>query len=151
MIDEKEINTYPEKLGEYNVPRYVAAFNKRIEPLLVVFSPEIRESILIEDPKDRPIFTKSQAQLVRGFPRRDGDQDTLQEVMTLSDGEIAFWRHVGIDPYYMYLEGTKDLVENFWIEKNTDLMYGDYKVNTVIPKNELYDVNENGDYLIYVY
>jgi len=151
MIDEKEINKNPDILGDYNVPRYIAAFNKRIEPLLVVFNPEIRESILIEDPKDRPIFTKTQAELVRGFPRRIGDQDTLEEVMTLSDGEIAFWRHVGIDPYYMYLDGTKELVEEFWLEKNTDLMYGDYQVNTVIPKDELYEMNENGDYLIYAY
>ena len=151
IIDEKEINKTPDKLGDYNVPRYIAAFNKRIEPLLVVFNPEIRESIIIEDPKDRPIFTKSQAELVRGFPRRNGDQDTLEEVMTLSDGEIAFWRHVGIDPYYMYLEGTKELVEEFWVNKNTEIMYGDYKVNTVIPKDELYETNENGDYLIYAF
>ena len=150
MTRKKLIKT-PDKLGDYNVPRYIAAFNKRIEPLLVVFNPEIRESIIIEDPKDRPIFTKSQAELVRGFPRRNGDQDTLEEVMTLSDGEIAFWRHVGIDPYYMYLEGTKELVEEFWVNKNTEIMYGDYKVNTVIPKDELYETNENGDYLIYAF
>ena len=136
-------------LGEYNVPRYLTAFNKRIEPLLVVFSPKIREEILVEDPEKRPYFTKTQTQLVRGFPRRDGDQDNIDEVLTLSDGEIAFWRHREIDPYYMYLDSTMELVNGEYIVKNKDLIYGDYEVKTQIPKDELYEMDENGDYLIY--
>jgi hypothetical protein len=71
LIDEKEIENNPDLLGEYNVPRYLAAFNKRIEPLLVVYSPEIRKDILIEDPKDQPIFTKSQTVMGRGFPMKE--------------------------------------------------------------------------------
>ena len=59
---------------------------------IVVFSPEIRDEILIEDPKDRPFFTKTQTELVRGYPRKEGDQDTLDEVLTLSDTEQMFWR-----------------------------------------------------------
>ena len=68
LIDDKYISETPDKLGEYNIPRYMAAFNKRIEPLLVVFSPEIRSEILVDNPDDRPFFTKSQTKLVRGFP-----------------------------------------------------------------------------------
>ncbi len=42
-----------EKNGiEYNVAKYVDMFNKRIKPLLVCFSKEIREDILITNPKD---------------------------------------------------------------------------------------------------
>ena len=111
-------------LGDYNVPRYLAAFNKRIEPLLVVFSPEIRDEILIEDPKDRPFFTKTQCELVKGYPRRNGDQDTLEEVLTLSDGEVDFWSNVKIDPFYMYLDGTLDLVDTEYVEKNRLIMSG---------------------------
>lgn len=149
MVNEKDIEQNPDMLGEYNVPRYLAAFNKRIEPLLVVFHPDIREEILIEDPEKRPFFTKQQTELVKGFPRRDGDQDFLEEVLTLSDGEIAFWRHRNIDPYYMYLDGTMELVDGNYVKKNKDLMYGDYVVKTQIPKDELYEMDENGDYLIY--
>ena len=104
---------------------------------------------MIEDPEKRPYFTKTQTQLVRGFPRRDGDQDNIDEVLTLSDGEIAFWRHREVDPYYMYLDGTMELVNGEYVSKNKDLMYGDYEVKTQIPKDELYEVDENGDYLIY--
>lgn len=121
-VDEKMITETPEMLGEYNVPRYLASFNKRIEPLLVVFDPEIRPEILIEDPKDRPFFTKTQTELVRGYPRRDGDQDNLDEVLTLSDTEVTFWNKVGINPYYMYLEDTMDLVDTEYVEKNLKIM-----------------------------
>jgi len=148
LINEKDIKENPDMLGEYNVPRYIAAFNKRIEPLLVVFSTEIRDDILIEDPKDRPFFTKKQTELVRGFPRRDGDQDTLEEVLTLSDSEIAFWRHVGIDPYYMYIDDTISMVKDEYVNKNKTLLNDlNYSPKTTIPKDELYEMDEDGNYL----
>lgn len=122
FIPESDITKHPDKLGEYNVPRYLAAFNKRIEPLLVVFSTEIRDEILVENPNDRQFFTHTQTKLVRGFPRKDGDQDTLEEVLTLSDTELKFWKSVGIDPYYMYVDGTIDLVDTEVVSKNRELM-----------------------------
>lgn len=148
LVNEKEITENPDMLGEYNVPRYISAFNKRIEPLLVVFSPEIRDEILIEDPNKRPFFTKSQTQLVRGYPRRDGDQDTLDEVLTLSDSEIAYWRHVGVDPFYMYVDDTLNMVDNNYVLKNKNIMNdSSYIPKTTIPKEELYDVDEEGNYI----
>lgn len=122
FIDEKDIANEPDKLGEYNVPRYLAAFNKRIEPLLVVFHPDIRDEILIENPSDRPFFTKSQTELVRGYPRREGDQDDLDEVLTISDTEITFWSNVGIDPYYMYVDNSIELVDEYYVNKNKNIM-----------------------------
>jgi len=89
---------------------------------LVVFSPEIRDEILVENPEDRPLFTKSQTELVRGYPRRDGDQDTLDEVLTLSDTEIVFWNSVGINPFYMYIDNTMDLVDPKYVTKNSELV-----------------------------
>ena len=132
LIDEKEISDNPDLLGEYNVSRYLAAFNKRIEPLIVVFSLDIRDEILVEDPNDRPFFTKSQAKLVRGYPRRVGDQDTLDEVLTLSETEVSFWQSVGIDPFYMYVEGTKDFVDKDYVERNNLIMKGEY-TRIVVP------------------
>lgn len=122
LISDKYISETPDKLGEYNVPRYLAAFNKRIEPLLVVFSTDIRDEILVETPDDRPFFTKSQTKLVRGYPRREGDQDTLDEVLTLSDTEVRFWNDVNINPYYMYLDNTMNLVNDEYVEKNMKIM-----------------------------
>ena len=118
MIPEKEITNNPDMTGDYNVPRYLSVFNKRIEPLLVVFKPEIREDILIEDPKDRQYFTKSQCQLVNGFPLKEGGQDKLEEVMTLSDSEVIFWNRVQRDPYFMYMEDSLSLADPYWVDKN---------------------------------
>jgi DNA polymerase elongation subunit (family B) len=145
MIDEKEIEMNPDLLGEYNVPRYLAAFNKRIEPLLVVYSPEIREDILIEDPKDQPIFTKSQTELVRGYPIKEGQQDTLDEVLTLSDTEISFWQSVGIDPYYMYIDDTLTMVNEDFVESNRKLMLEEMSKNTKVDAEELYEFDVDGD------
>ena len=145
MIDERDIEMNPDLLGEYNVPRYLAAFNKRIEPLLVVYRPEIREDILIEDPKDRPIFTKSQTELVRGYPMKETHQDTLEEVLTLSDMELTFWKNVGIDPYYMYLDGTVDLVDVDWVENNKKLMEEFVIQQKKVDIDEYFEFDVDGD------
>jgi DNA polymerase elongation subunit (family B) len=118
MIPEKEIQNNPDLTGEYNVPRYLSIFNKRIEPLLCVFKPEIREDILIEDPKDRQYFTKAQCELVNGFPMKEDGQDKFDEVMTLSDSEVIFWNRVNKDPFFMYVEDSLSLVDQFWVEHN---------------------------------
>jgi DNA polymerase elongation subunit (family B) len=118
MIPEKEITNNPDLKGDYNVPRYLNNFNKRIEPLLVVFSPSIREDILIEDPKDRQYFTKLQCELVNGFPLKEDGQDKLDEVMTLSDSEVIFWNRVGRDPFFMYVENSLELADPYWVIHN---------------------------------
>ena len=145
MIDEREIEMNPDLLGEYNVPRYLAAFNKRIEPLLVVYSPEIREDILIEDPKDQPIFTKSQTELVRGYPMKEFHQDTLEDVLTLSDTEISFWQSVSIDPYYMYIDDTLSMVNTDSVESNRKLMLEVINKNIKVDSEELYEFDVDGD------
>jgi DNA polymerase elongation subunit (family B) len=145
LIDDRDIEMNPDLLGEYNVPRYLAAFNKRIEPLLVVYKPEIREDILIEDPKDRPIFTKSQTELVRGYPMKETHQDTLEEVLTLSDMELTFWKNVGIDPYYMYLDGTVDLVDVDWVKNNKKLMEEFVVQQKKVDIDEYFEFDVDGD------
>jgi DNA polymerase elongation subunit (family B) len=118
MIPEKEIQNNPNMTGDYNVPRYLSTFNKRIEPLLCVFKPEIREDILIDDPKDRQYFTKVQCELVSGYPLKEDGQDKFDEVMTLSDSEVIFWNRVNRDPFFMYVEDSLSLVDQHWVEHN---------------------------------
>jgi hypothetical protein len=122
MIDEKEITNNPNLKGDYNVARYLNNFNKRVEPLLVVFKPEIREDILIEDPKDRQYFTKTQCDLINGHPLKEGGQDKFDEVMTLSDSEVIFWNRVQRDPYFMYVENSLELVDKNWIDFNRKVL-----------------------------
>jgi len=110
MISERELSNNPEMTGDYNVARYLNNFNKRIEPLLVVFNPEIRHDILIENPEKRQYFTRAQCQLVSGYPLKEDGQDKYEEVMTLSDSEVLFWNRVNRDPFFMYVEDSLELV-----------------------------------------
>lgn len=117
-IPESDIINFPEKTGEYNIVRYIANFNKHIQPLLVVFKPEIRDDILIDNPEKRQFFTALQCELDNGHPLKPEGQDKLDEVMTLSDSEVLFWNRVNRDPFYMYPDGTLELVDQYWVEHN---------------------------------
>jgi hypothetical protein len=101
-IDPLELESNPNMTGDYNVPRAITTFNKRVEPLLVVFSNEIRNTILINNPEERPFFTKSQCELINNQPYNDQDQDKLEDVMEISNEEMDFWTRVNISPYHMY-------------------------------------------------
>lgn len=118
MISEKDIQENPDMLGDYNVLRYLNTFNKRIEPLLCAFKPEIREDILVDNPNDRQFFTKTQCELVNGYPLKEDSQDKLDEVMTLSDSEVLFWNRVGRDPFFMYVDNSIELVDQYWVNYN---------------------------------
>lgn len=122
MISEKDILENPNLTGDYNVARYLSNFNKRIEPLLVVFKPEIRNDILIEDPKDRQYFTKTQCELTHGYPLKEGGQDNFDEVMTLSDSEVIFWNRVSRDPFFMYVEDSLKEVDQSWVDHNRKVL-----------------------------
>ena len=89
---EKEVYCKDVPGMEYNVPKYIGQFNNRIKPLLVCFSKDIRDKILIENPNDRPYFTEDQTKLSSGEPNNEGDQDTFEQLMTMEDKEIKFWK-----------------------------------------------------------
>ena len=142
MIDEKEITNNPNMTGDYNVARYLTNFNKRIEPLLCVFNPAIREDILIEDPKDRQYFTKTQCELINGYPLKESGQDKFDEVMTLSDSEVLFWNRVGRDPFFMYVEDSLELVDQYWVDHNRKVV--SLQANsTVSNEDEIIETNGN--------
>jgi DNA polymerase elongation subunit (family B) len=113
MLDQSTIETNPELTGEYNVPRAITTFNKRIEPLLVVFQQEVRDNLLVTDPEQRGIFTTSQCELINGMPFESGDQDRLKEdVLDITEQELNYWGRRGLNPDYMY-----ELAEENWEEK----------------------------------
>jgi DNA polymerase elongation subunit (family B) len=111
MLDRQELESNPDLKGEYNVPRAISVFNKRIEPLLVVFKQEVRDGLLITDPEGRGLFTKEQCELINGVPFEEGDQDSLEEVLTISEPEVKYWEKRGLEPDYMY-----ELAEEGWEE-----------------------------------
>ena len=127
QIPEDDIANYPDKTGDYNVPFYLAKFNKAVAPLLVVFNPEIRDDILVTDYESREYFTEAQCELDNGHPLKPDGQDDFDEVMTLSDMEITFWNRVGWDPYMMYLEDSINHVDKEWVDLNRKLVEEDKK------------------------
>lgn len=109
----------------YNTSKYIEQFNNKINPLLICFHPDIREDILIDNPEDRRMFTEKETELVSGLPRKEDDQDTYEELMSLSDREIAFWIKKGETPVF-----TKEL------DMNWDVIVEDYKIRQELLKEE---------------
>lgn len=91
-IIESEHDVFCKEGEEYNVPKYVDMFNKRITPLLVCFQPSIRKRILVDSIENKPYFTKEECELCSGYPNEAKDQDTYEALMTMEDKEIAFWK-----------------------------------------------------------
>jgi DNA polymerase elongation subunit (family B) len=115
MLDKDILSNNPDLTGDYNIPRAIVTFNKRIEPLMVVFQEEVRNGLIVNEPEKRGIFTTSQCELINGLPLSDGDQDRLKEdVLDLTDAELNYWERRGLSPDYMY-----DLAEEGWEEKLT--------------------------------
>jgi len=84
-IDPQELESNPGLTGEYNIQRAIVTFNKRVEPLLVVFKQEIRDSLLVKNPEERPFFTKDQCDLINGIPFDDGDQDDIEKDLIMME------------------------------------------------------------------
>ena len=119
MLDGAELEKNPGMLGEYNIARAIATFNKRINPLLVVFGEEVRNGLLVTDPKDRGFFTKTQCELISGLAFKEGDQDSLENLLKIEERELEYWDKRGIDPNYIY-----DLAEEGWEEMvDTNKLY----------------------------
>ena len=113
---------------EYNVPKYLENFNKRVHSLLVCFNPEIRENILITVEKikikgvkaadlewtlqERGQFTTKQCKMHSGTPFEESDQDSYNDLMVMEDKEISFWSSVNQLPNQM--------VEADWVELEKD-------------------------------
>jgi DNA polymerase elongation subunit (family B) len=110
LVSQNDIDNNPNLTGEYNVPRAISVFNKRIEPLLVVFKPEVRDVLLITDPEKREYFTTLQCELINGQPFNETDQDNLEkDVLEITEQEIDYWKRRGLNPNYIY-----ELAESGW-------------------------------------
>lgn len=133
--DERDILCSEVEELEYNVEKYIDQFNKRITPLLVCFSPKIRENILVSNPSDRKYFTDEESKLVSGYPNKETDQDTYEALMTPEKKEIEFWLKIGEVPPFVK-ECNID-----W-----DNLVEKYKDEKKLEENELFQ-NENGKYL----
>jgi hypothetical protein len=108
-IEPSDLENNPEMLGEYNIQRAIATFNKRVEPLMIVFDDEVRNSLLVKNPEDRNFYTTEQCKLINGKPFSPEDQDSIEDLLTVGQDEMSFWNRVGISPDYIY-----ELAEYGW-------------------------------------
>ena len=107
---------------EYNVEKYIDQFNNRIRPLLVCFHPDIRNKILVTNPKDKQYFTEEESKLVSGYPNKEGDQDTYEQLMTPEKKEIEYWVKINEVPPFVKECGIDwdALVEQYKKEKEEE-------------------------------
>lgn len=120
--DEKEILCSDVEGLEYNSEKYIEQFNNRITPLLVCFSPEIRNNILITNPEDRKYFTEEESKLVSGYPNKESDQDTYEALMTPEKKEIGYWIKINEVPPFVEECGIDwgELVKQYLEEKKKE-------------------------------
>lgn len=121
LIHEKDFEANPNLTGDYNVSRAVATFNKRLQPLLICFKPEIRSTLLIENPRDRQFYTSSQVELISGVPFDEANQDVFnssdykhgvhenEPLFEMSENEIKFWNRTNLSPFEIFSAFTTDL------------------------------------------
>ena len=145
---------------EYNVARYLDAFNKKIRPLLVCFNLEVRGNVLLdivkvkdkvtkkitEKLKDRMVFTKAECELVSGISNKPGDQDSYEDLMRMEDKEIKFWMRVNKLPNNMTQEEwdsiQADYVERIRIAKEEGIQLEKDSLDDIFKHLELQDLKD---------
>ena len=153
IIDNEE-DIYCKDGEEYNAPKYIDMFNKRITGLLVCFKKEIRDRILITNPINRPVFTVEEMELCNGEPNKPSDQDTYEALMTMEDKEIRFWEaHPDFDiPFLEECDMNWDVIHNDYLQRmarekelgidNVRKLYEE--VLTTLTASDIEELEENG-------
>ena len=71
----------------------------------------MRDDILTISPLHRQYFTRKQLELTSGQPFNEGDQDTLEDLLTITPEENSYWGSMGISPTYMFED--YDILDEF--------------------------------------
>lgn len=110
LVNEDEYD----KVVPYNIEKYMNNFNKRIEPLLICFKPEVKTTLLILDPSQKTYYTDEQCELVNydynTYPYDDKDKalddlyvDTKNVALfKMENREVYFWNKNNIDPRVIF-------------------------------------------------
>jgi DNA polymerase elongation subunit (family B) len=100
VYSEAELERDPKLTVEYNVERYVEAFNAKVKLLLVVFNQQVRDTLLKTNPAERNHFTESELELIS----YENPKDPLSEFFQMEASEVKFWNLSGLDPYEMFAD-----------------------------------------------
>lgn len=97
LISNEDLQNNPNIIGEYNYEKYLDAFNKRVETLLMGFDVDVRKKILVKLDKKtgelkKEMFLNDQL-ILKNF-----EEDTFDESMHMEKMEVLFWNKTGYDP-----------------------------------------------------
>jgi hypothetical protein len=67
--------------------------------------------------------------------------------MTLSDKEVIFWNRVEKDPYFMYVDDSLSLVDQYWVDHNKKVVRLEAESSKIIEEDEL--ISNDGRDLAY--
>ena len=161
LISKKELENNETLFIDYNVDKYLDAFNKKVKPLLEAFNPDIQDKILTKIKKKRykdefgnkrqsselikNIFSDNELELC------DSDLNDLDEAITLQDEEINFWNKSGFNPNLIW-DGFKtpentlryDIYEKAYNYLNNKLILEGKK-----PLKKIDDKKEAGDLILF--
>lgn len=96
LVTAAEMEADPEKKGNYNVAKYVDVFNNKVESLLVAFKPEVRYTLLKEDPTKQEVYSHDEMQLIQ--LKNPEPKDDIDTFFVLEPSEVAFWNRTGLNP-----------------------------------------------------
>lgn len=117
VISSEELEKNPNKKGDYNVLKYIDAFNTRIESLLICFNQNVAENLLIFKPEDRKYFTDTDCEIkswsYEDYPYDKEDLDSIEELFTLDNREVEFWNTMVKNPH--------DIFKDFKTNKDINL------------------------------
>lgn len=102
LLTEDDLENNPNKMGDYNVAKYISNFNTRVRKLLIAFNRDVRGSILIKTPDEKKSWLYSELELTNGQPFKDSEQDTIDELFTPSDNEIVYWDQFDYHPDFWF-------------------------------------------------
>jgi len=108
LITAEDLQENPNMLGEYNVVKYLDAFNSRVKSLLVGFDEDVQKTLLAKYVKKTTVDEfgnkKTGKELsVKDYEPyklelRNFDSDDYDESMYLEPKEVIFWNRTGYDP-----------------------------------------------------
>jgi len=108
IINKQDMIDNPDLKGDYNVDKYIGAFNEKVKSMLHGFDPEIAGKILVKivrkKVKDSEGNKVEEESLTMGHFTREEltlksfDLDDVQESMNLEKHEVSFWNETGYDP-----------------------------------------------------
>jgi hypothetical protein len=161
LISADDLLNNPNMTKDYNVAKYLDAFNSRVTTLLVGFDEHVQKTLLSKivkkKVKDEHSYNPDELTL------KSFEKDTFEEAMHLEEKEVEFWNKTGYDPrlvwngfsvyddnkvYYEIYEGALTYL-NYLMEKS-----GKPKIKSINEKYEKGDfvlVKDNTQYNLGVY